>query len=71
MMPFPQTKAGPRTQTYFPHMEVELFCTCQMPETYDDMVECDTCGDWYHLKCVSLQGFPAKEEQWNCSKCFK
>ena len=55
MMPFPQTKAGPRYQTYFPHMEIELFCTCQMPETYDDMVECDTCGDWYHLKCVSLQ----------------
>ena len=41
MMPFPQTKAGPRTQTYFPPMEIELLCTCQMLETYDDMVECD------------------------------
>ena len=29
-----------------------------MPEIYDDMVECDTCGDWYHLKCVSLEQFP-------------
>ena len=71
MMPFPQTKAGPHYQTYFPHMEIELFCTCQMPETYDDMVECDTCGDWYHLKCVGLQQFPAESEQWNCNKCFK
>ena len=44
MMPFPQTKAGPRTQTYFPPMEIELLCTCQMLETYDDMVECDTWG---------------------------
>ena len=32
-------------------MQIELFCTCQMPEIYDDMVECDTCGDWYHPKC--------------------
>ena len=59
-----QTKAGPGYQTY---MEIELFCTCQMPETYDDMVRCDTCGDWYHLKCVGLQVFPAEGEQWKCS----
>ena len=32
-------------------MQIELFCTCQMPEIYNDMVECDTCGDWYHPKC--------------------
>ena len=66
MMPFPQTKAGPVTmQTYFSHM----FCTCQI-HAYDDMVECDTCGDWYHLKCVSLEQFPAEGEQWNCNKCM-
>ena len=65
------TKAGLCYQTYFPHMEIKLFCTCQMPETHDDMVECDTCGDWYHLKCVSLEQFPAEAEQWNCNKCFK
>ena len=29
-----------------------------MPETYDDMIECDTCGDWYHLKCVGLKTIP-------------
>ena len=35
MMPFPLTKAGPRYQTYFPHMEIiKLFCTCQMPEIH-------------------------------------
>ena len=37
-------------------MQIELFCTCQMPEIilYDDMVECDTCGDWYHPKCSNF-----------------
>ena len=53
MMSFPETKAGPCYQTYFSHMEIELFCTCQMPETCDDMVECDTCGDWSPQVCGS------------------
>ena len=44
---FLQTKAGPRYLDYF-HMQIERFCTCQMAEIYDDMVECDTRGDWYH-----------------------
>ena len=57
MMPFPQSKNGNHNR-YFPGREIELFCSCQMPETYDDMIECDTCEDWYHLKCVGLKKFP-------------
>ena len=62
-MPFPQTKAAPCYQAhqYFPCMQIELICTCQMPETYRcDMVECYTCGDWYQLKCVGLEQFQQK-----------
>ena len=33
MTPFPQTKPGPHYQSYFPIMEIELFCSCLMPET--------------------------------------
>ena len=57
MMPFPQSKNGDH-HNFFPGKEIELHCTCQMPETYDDMIECDTCEDWYHLKCVGLKKFP-------------
>jgi len=56
MMPFPQSKKGDHNN-YFPGREIELFCSCQMPETYDDMIQCDTCEDWYHLKCVGLKKF--------------
>ena len=35
-----------------------------MPETYDDMVEYGSCGEWYHLKCVGLQILPSVSEQW-------
>ena len=56
-------------RTYFPGYAIEVYCSCRMPETYDDMVECDTCGDWYHLKCVRLKSIPEEDEEWNCIKC--
>ena len=49
-------------------IKIELFCSCQMPETYGDMIACDKCGDWYHMDCVGLERPPPKQEQWNCSK---
>ena len=71
MTPFPQTKPGPHYQSYFPLMEIELFCLCLIPETYDDMVECESCGEWYHLKCAGLQTLPSImiSKQWKCINC--
>ena len=31
-----------RTQLLFLHREIVIFCPCLMPETYADMVECDS-----------------------------
>ena len=59
-----------RNGEFFPCMEIELFCSCLMPESYDDMVEWDDCGEWYHLKCVGLQKLPSISEQWKCSNCM-
>jgi len=43
-MPFLLCKTS-NHHNYFPSREIELFCSCQMPETYDDMIEFDTCED--------------------------
>ena len=32
--PFPLTRTALRSQSNFPFREIELFCSCQMPETY-------------------------------------
>ena len=32
-----QTENAP----FFPVVTLDFFCTCHMPETYDDMVECE------------------------------
>ena len=54
----------PRLATITMHMEIELFCTCQMPETYDGMVECDMWGLVPPQVCES-RAIPAEGEQWN------
>ena len=35
--------------------ESRLLCVCQQPYSADSaMVSCDTCGEWFHLRCVGL-----------------
>ena len=63
LTPFPQTKPGLHYQSFFPSME--LFCSCLMPESYDDMVECNNVL-WgmvpLNIKCVGLQKLPSISE---------
>ena len=54
-----------------PFRQIDLFCTCLMPDTYGDMVACDECERWYHIKCVKLQQCPKEEEKWTCKDCSK
>ena len=38
---------------------VNTYCTCKMPECFDDnMVACDVCDTWYHYKCVDICSTP-------------
>ena len=54
---------------HFPTQEIELYCSCLMPETYGDMVQCDECEKWFHLKCVGLEELTT-EENWSCNSCM-
>ena len=58
-----------RKQDAFPYHEIEVFCDCNMPEVYDDMVQCEECKDWFHMHCVGLKSPPPESETWQCSKC--
>ena len=70
LTPFPTVdkKARKRAESYF-EVKVDVFCTCMMPDTYGDMVQCGTCQRWYHLKCANLLRFPSEDEWWCCSSC--
>ena len=42
------------------------FCSCRGPE-HGDMIECEGCGEWYHLECLEMTEFP--EGEWLCILC--
>ena len=66
---FPHSIGYKPKQMHFPFHEIEVFCTCQTPETWDNMVCCDSCGEWYHLRCINLRSMLNSVEQWFCSAC--
>ena len=46
-------------------LEISVYCTCMMPDTFDDMVQCGTCRKWYHMKCIGLSKLPDAKEECN------
>ena len=38
-----------------------LYCFCWYPEAYDkQMVECESCGEWFHFSCLGLKSIRIK-----------
>ena len=68
--PFPHTvEPSPFLQSFFPAHSIELFCDCELPEAYDNMVECEKCEKWFHLTCVGLKSIPPPQKEWLCKVC--
>ena len=47
--------------------KIRLFCKCFMPETWDNMIMCDNCEEWFHYKCINQ--LSSKEQEWFCYVC--
>ena len=67
--PFPHSRLvkGYRQDHPLDHV-VHLYCDCDMPEGYDNMVACDACHQWFHKGCVGFQP-QAKSASWFCKYC--
>ena len=71
MLPFPTLKKCRPWNNFFPGREIELYCVCLMPDTYDDnMIQCDNCTKWFHLKCMDLSYLPGAGDIWHCPNCI-
>lgn len=42
---------------------------CNIADDSVPMIGCDSCDDWYHMKCVGLTKAPPKNQSWYCNKC--
>ncbi|XP_055615136.1 uncharacterized protein LOC129761441 [Toxorhynchites rutilus septentrionalis] len=52
-----------------PAAVVESSCVnCDRPDSFDNMVQCDTCNSWWHQCCAGVTGSVA-ERPWNCRQC--
>ena len=59
---FPNKAKVSNWSRHFPYREIELYCTCLMPETYQyRMTECEGCELWFHTDCVGVLCVP---EHW-------
>ena len=58
---WPEARAAPTKEAF----HVANF----LPETYDDMIQCENCEQWYYMNCVGLSAPPKDSENWYCSLC--
>lgn len=50
----------------------DIYCLCRMPNNpKEQMIMCDLCSSWYHLKCISVDQETTieKKKKWFCYKC--
>ena len=68
LFPFPhlQKRANVPCYPWFPYQEIQVFCTCEMPECLENMIQCDGCEEWYHMTCVGLKTPPPATDPWHC-----
>ena len=59
-----------KTQNQLKLKDVEGACHCPLcnKPSVQDVVGCDNCMEWYHLKCLCLTKEP-KSKTWFCDYC--
>jgi len=75
IVPFPcKTKGRRGKKTQRTNTErIPVFCICRLPNDGKDMIQCSTCGEWFHRSCirVSRKFFTDRKLTWFCSHCGK
>ena len=60
----PSTSRSPQ------HIQRPTYCICRTSDDSGDMVACDKCDEWFHLRCLKLTVLP-RSKKWYCKKCKK
>ncbi|TRM62964.1 hypothetical protein BD626DRAFT_497162 [Schizophyllum amplum] len=60
---------APRTLT---DRQNEMICVCKGRDDGKDLVQCDACRMWYHLRCIGIRNMSdlgKEEDPWFCERC--
>ena len=68
---FPISKKRRLNRRITKEVVCDIYCTCRLPEPDDgsEMIQCDRCNEWYHVKCVDLD-LKLTDDDWFCAKCL-
>lgn len=47
----------------------KIYCTCRLPDSGDEMVQCSHCKEWYHFTCVGVSPGTKLKSAYYCSTC--
>ncbi|KAL1699279.1 hypothetical protein EV121DRAFT_265319 [Schizophyllum commune] len=50
----------------------EMICVCKGRDDGNDLVQCDGCRTWYHLRCLGIRNMAElgkEEDPWYCERC--
>ena len=46
-------------------LRIDVYCIYRMPDFFDYDIECDSCQEWFHYECVSIESV----DNWICRNC--
>ena len=49
--PVPKLSQSNEIKMDMDRFSIQIMCPCGLPEVFGDIVACDQCGKWDHLRC--------------------
>ena len=51
-------------------ININNYCICNLPECFDNMVQCNSCSMWFHKNCINAPSdISAIEKEFICGLC--
>ena len=69
MLPFPTLQKRCSRNNFFPGREMNYIVCALCQKDMVDMIECDNCRKWLHLKCMNLTQHHHEIDVWHCQNC--
>ncbi len=64
--PFP----APHVKSPDPSYNIHVYYDCELPEVYDNMIQCDHCDKWFHFCCAGDKAPATLAQKWFCNTCY-